>query len=76
LSEVLSIRIPRELKRRIKELGDLVNWKEEIIKYLEERVVYYEKLKFLRKVHEIIENHPTLPRGSVVRALREDRDSH
>lgn len=76
MSEVLSIRIPRELKRRMEELKDLVNWKQEIIKFLEERVRYYEKRRVLQEVNEILRRHPRLPKGIAVELVREDRDSH
>jgi len=76
LSEVLSIRIPRELKKRIDKLKSFVDWKKEIIKFLEDRVRYYERMKIVKEIHKLLETHPTFPKGSVVKAVREDRDSH
>ncbi|RLF17677.1 MAG: CopG family transcriptional regulator [Thermoprotei archaeon] len=76
MSEVLSIRIPRELKRRIDKLKGFVDWKNEIIRFLEDRVRYYERVKIIKEVHKLLEAHPTFPRGSVVKAVREDRVSH
>ncbi len=75
MSEVLSIRIPKSLKREIERLKDLVNWKEEIIMFLKERVDYYSRLKALMEIHKVLETHPVLPRGSAVRSVREDRDN-
>ena len=75
-SEVFSIRIPKELKEKIEELKDVVNWKEELVRFLERRVGYYQKLKTIKEVRKILEGHPTLPRGSATKAVREDRDSH
>jgi len=76
MSEVLSIRIPKELKKEIKELRDVVNWREEITMFLERRVRYYKKLETIRRAHKILEKHPELPRGSAVKTVRGDRDSH
>ncbi len=76
MSEVLSIRIPRELKKKMEELKNFVDWKQEIIKFLEERVKYYEKQRILKEVNEIIERHPRLPKGTAIELVREDRDSH
>ena len=75
MSEVLSIRIRRDLKRQMKELEGIVNWKEEITRFLEERVRYYRRLLALKRVHEILTRHPLLPRGSATESVREDRDS-
>ncbi len=75
MSEVLSIRVPRELKRRMMALKGLVDWRREIIEFLEERVRYYERLLALREAEELLRGHPILPRGTAVRMVREDRDS-
>jgi len=76
VSEVLSIRVPRELKRRLEALRDMVDWRSEIVKFLEERVEYYEKLKAIREIEELMKSHPELPRGLAAGSVREDRDSH
>ena len=76
MSEVLSIRIPRVLKKEIEELKKVVDWRKEIITFLEQRVKYYRKLVVLKQVSEILERHPTLPKGAAVHVVREDRDSH
>ena len=75
MSEVLSIRIPRDLKKRMKELEGLVDWKEEIVKFLEERVRYYRRFLAIKRAHEVLASHPLLPRGSAVESVRGDRDS-
>ncbi|WP_338248426.1 CopG family transcriptional regulator [Pyrodictium abyssi] len=75
MSEVLSIRVPRELKKRLEALKDTVDWRSEIVRFLEERVEYYERLKAIREIEEMMKNHPELPRGFAARSVREDRDS-
>ena len=75
MSEVLSIRIPKRLKREMERLKDIVNWKSEITTFLQERVSYYSRLKTLSEVRKILETHPLLPRGIAVRSVREDRDN-
>mgnify|MGYP000386112767 CR=1 FL=1 len=75
MGEVLSIRVPRRLKREIEELKEFVDWKKEIIEFLEERVKYYRRLMVLRRVSQSIERHPELPEGFASRSVREDRDS-
>jgi len=76
LSEVLSIRILRRLKREIEELKGIMNLKEKIIEFLEKRVKMYKKMKNLKEAHKILEKHPTIPAGTAVKIVREDRDRH
>ena len=76
MTEVFSIRIPKGLKRQIEELKNMVNWREEVVSFLYQRVRYYNKLKTIREVHKILERHPSLPPGAATRLVREDRDSH
>lgn len=75
MSEVLSIRVPRGLKRRMEALRGTVDWRSEIIRFLEERVRYYERLQALREVEELLKGHPVVPRGTAAASVREDRDS-
>ena len=76
LSVVISVRIPRKLKKKMDLLGDSVNWSEEIRRFLEARVEELYRLKVLNEVRKVIEQLPEVPRGTVTRYVREDRDSH
>jgi hypothetical protein len=74
LSTVLSIRIPRKLKEEMNKLKDVVDWKKEIISFIEQRIRYYKKYLVLKEIEKELEKHPLLPKGSRVRSVREDRD--
>jgi len=74
-SVVVSFRIPAELKARMDRLKH-VNWSEEVRAFLEERVRQYEVREVLERVRGELEGVPTLPRGTVRRWIRADRDSH
>jgi len=76
MSVVVSFRIPRELKEKMRELRGLVNWSEEVRKFLEEKVKEYSRKKALREVRAVIESLPEVPRGTITRYVREDRDSN
>ncbi|RLF13097.1 MAG: CopG family transcriptional regulator [Thermoprotei archaeon] len=76
MSEVLSIRIPKRLKEELDELKGLIDVKSEVIRFLEERVKTYRRLKVLREIHEALEAHPRVPSGLAAKLVREDRDSH
>ena len=76
LSVVISVRIPRKLKEKMNSLRDVVNWSEEIRKFLEARVEELHRRKVLSEVRKVIEQLPEIPKGMASRYVREDRDSH
>jgi len=53
----------------------VVDWRSEVIAFIEERVRTYRRLKALRRVDEVLEKLPETPRGLASRLVREDRDS-
>jgi cell fate (sporulation/competence/biofilm development) regulator YlbF (YheA/YmcA/DUF963 family) len=76
MSVVFSVRIPRKLKEEMEELKDLVDWRSEIIAFIEERVRMYKRMKALQEITRMLEELPETPRGSAGRIVREDRDHH
>ncbi len=76
MSVTVSFRIPRELKERMDRLCGKVNWSEEVRRFLEERVREYEQLEAIRELEETLKTLPQAPRGTALRYVREDRDSH
>jgi hypothetical protein len=76
LSTVLSIRISKDVKRRMDELRDVVDWNDEIKRFLEARVDELYRRKIIEEVRRVVELLPEMPRGSVTKYVREDRDSH
>ena len=76
MSTVLSIRISKDVKRRMDELRDVVNWNDEIKRFLEARVDELYRRKIIEEVRRVVELLPEMPRGSVTKYVREDRDSH
>ncbi|MEM1655361.1 MAG: CopG family transcriptional regulator [Nitrososphaerota archaeon] len=73
MSEVISFKVSRELKRKVDRLKDVVDWPSELRAFVERRVREVERSEVVRR---ILEKKPSriLPAGSVVRAIREDRD--
>jgi hypothetical protein len=76
VSTVLSIRISKDVKRRMEELRDVVDWNDEIKRFLEARVDELYRRKIIEEVRRVVELLPEMPRGSVTKYVREDRDSH
>ena len=76
MSVTVSFRIPKKLKDRMDALRGRVNWSEEVRKFLEKRVREYEQAKAVEELEEIIRRLPEVPRGTVTKYVREDRDSN
>jgi hypothetical protein len=76
VSTVLSIRISKDVKRRMDKLRDVVDWNDEIKRFLEARVDELYRRKIIEEVRGVVELLPEMPRGSVTKYVREDRDSH
>jgi hypothetical protein len=76
MSTVYSFRIPRRLKEEMDKLRDVVNWRKEIVAFIEERVKVYKRQRALREVVEILKGLPETPSGIAARLVREDRDSY
>ncbi len=72
----MSVRIPRRLKEEMMRLKDFVNWKREIVEFLERRVAHYRRLKVLMEVEEVLKGLPETRRGFAAWSVRSDRDSH
>ena len=75
MSVVVCVRIPRELRERMRRLGD-VNWSDVIRRFIGETVSRYEFEEAVRRVEEDLRDVPELPPGTVSRWIRVDRESH
>ena len=76
MSVVVSFRIPKELKKKMDELRGLINWSEEIRRFIERRIKEYEQIRTIGELEEIVKGIPTVPKGTAMKYVREDRDSH
>jgi hypothetical protein len=75
MSVVFSVRIPRKLKEEMEKLKD-VDWRSEIIAFIEERVRMYKRMRALQEITRMLEELPETPRGMAGKIVREDRDRH
>lgn len=75
VSEVFSVKIPKSVKEKMEMFKDVIDWNEEVRRFLESRVDELYKNKIIEEVRKVIEKLPEMPRGSVTRYVREDRDS-
>ncbi len=72
----MSFRVPRELKKKMDNLREHINWSEELRRFVEKRVKEFEQEKALEELEEIIRKMPPSPRGGTTKYVREDRDSY
>jgi len=71
---VISVRIPDELKAKMKEYN--INWSEEIRAFIERKIKNEEKAKLLDEIDSFLENVPELERGKATKLVRDSRDSN
>ncbi len=72
----MSFKIPEDLREKMKELNDQVEWSKEIREYIQKRIKEIESKHTLEKVHKIVKSMAGVPEGTAEQTVREDRDSH
>jgi len=72
--DVVSFRVPRELKKAMKEVD--INWSEEIRKFIEKKIKEFEKKRVLDEIDAMLANVPEARKGTTKSYVREDRDSN
>jgi len=75
MSEIIAVRVPRELKKKVKQLKNKVNWPEEIRHFIERRIKEIEAEESMNKAIEEISKTSGVPKGFSVSSVREDRES-
>jgi len=76
MGDVISIRVPSRLKEKMEALKDRVKWSKEIRKFIEEKVKELWREKVLEEIDKVVEQLPEVPKGTVTKYVREDRDSN
>ncbi len=72
VSDVISVRVPKELKEKIRKYG--IDWSKEIREFLEERIRALELLEVLNNIEEKARNRRT--RVDSTKIIREAREEH
>lgn len=70
MSETITIRLPRELKEKMKQ--NPAKWSEEVRRFIEERVSQLELLAALKEIESKAEKRKT--RTDSTKLIREDRE--
>jgi hypothetical protein len=74
MSEVVSVRVRRGLRKYLEERG--VDVSEAVRSYLEELAWRVRLKESLERLDEVLREVPPAPPGFAARSAREDRDSH
>ncbi len=76
LSEVVSFKVKREIKKKMEAYKDRINWSEELRRFVEEKIKELEARDNIARIIEILRKTPwRSEKRTIVRYLREDRDS-
>ncbi|WP_086975704.1 type II toxin-antitoxin system VapB family antitoxin [Archaeoglobus fulgidus] len=73
MTNVVSFKIPPELKKRMKEID--INWSGEIRKFIKTKIREYRKKKALEEINAMLSNLSGAEKGTAEKYVREDRDS-
>jgi len=72
---VVSVKVPRWVKEKMREYGDVVNWPEEIRKSIIAKLEELERRRAVEEAVKLLEKVRPAPMGTAERLVREDRDS-
>ncbi|RLE58859.1 MAG: CopG family transcriptional regulator [Thermoprotei archaeon] len=76
MSEVVSFKVRREVKEKMIKYKGVVNWSEELRRFVEEKIKELEaRENFQLVMRELRAASWSVPKGFVSRSVREDRDS-
>ena len=72
--DVISFRIPKELKKAMKEIE--INWSDEIRRFIESKVREYKRRKALEEIDAMLAGLPRAEKELASSYVRDDRDSN
>jgi len=75
MSEVVSFKVPKQIKEKMRRYADRVNWAEELRRFVKSRVEELEREENIKEVINILMNTKEVPSGFSEASVREDRDS-
>ncbi len=77
MSEVISFKVRKEIKKKVEMLKSEVNWAEELRKFVEMKIREIEAKKNKNEVVERLKRASwQVPKGFSSNAVREDREGH
>jgi len=73
---VVSVKVPPKVKQDMQRVKDSVKWPEEIRNFILGKLEEERRKENIENAEEILRKVRRLPKGSSVKFVREDRDSH
>ncbi len=73
---VVSVKVPKWVREKMKEYSDVVEWPEEIRRQIIAKIEELEREKAVEKAVKLLEAVPPAPKGTARALVREDRDRH
>ena len=76
MTKVMSFKVPKHVKRRMKKSKPYVNWSDELRRLLIRCLEEIERELTFEKVIKCLKQTGSVPKGFSTRSVRKDRDSH
>jgi len=73
---VVSVKVPKWVKERMRAYSEVVNWPAEIRSLIIARIEEIERIRAVKEAVKLLEAIPPAARGTAETLVREDRDSH
>lgn len=73
---VVSVKVPKWVREKMKAYGEDVDWPEEIRRMIIARIEEVERIRAVEKAVKLLMSIPPAPKGTAEALVREDRDRH
>jgi len=73
---VVSVKVPKWVREKMKAYGDVVEWPEEIRRLIITKIEEIERVNAVEIAIKLLEQIPPTPNGTAEELVREDRDRH
>ncbi len=72
MQETVSVKVPKELKQKMKKLP--IKWSEVIRKTIELEISTYERRKVVKDLIDLVASAPKVPKGTSAKIIKEIRE--
>jgi len=73
---VVSVKVPKWVKEKMKAYSEVVEWPEEIRRVIIAKIEELERKRAVEEAIRLLEGIPPAPKGTAEALVRKDRDSH
>jgi hypothetical protein len=73
---VVSVKVPKWVREKMKAYGEVVEWPEEIRRLIITKIEELERIRAVEKAIKLLDAIPPAPKGTAEALVREDRDRH